>query len=115
MTQVFSDTPPETERVLFAMLREMPPWRKLEMVAQLNQMVRALALVGLRERYPQADEAEVQRRLADLVLGPELAEKAYGPFFVEATTQIDMNEIALMVEAEAEAELLEKAVSVSGI
>ena len=35
MTQVFPDTPPETDRVLFAMLREMPPWRKLEMVAQL--------------------------------------------------------------------------------
>jgi hypothetical protein len=79
MTQVFPDTPAETERVLFAMLREMPPWRKLEMVAQLNQTVRELALSGLRERYPQADEAEVRRRLADLVLGPELAEKAYGP------------------------------------
>ncbi len=53
MTPVFSDTSPETERVLFAMLREMPPWRKLEMVAQLNQTVRELALSGLRERYPR--------------------------------------------------------------
>jgi hypothetical protein len=79
MTQVFPDTPPETERVLFAMLREMPPWRKLEMVAQLNQMVRELALVGLRERHPQASPEELRRRLADIVLGPELAENAYGP------------------------------------
>jgi hypothetical protein len=79
MTPVFTDTPPETERVLFALLREMPPWRKVELVAQLNQTVRALALAGLHERYPNAAPEELQRRLADIVLGPELAEKAYGP------------------------------------
>ena len=79
MTQIFLDTSPETERVLFMKLREMPPWRKIDMVAQLNQMVRELALAGLRKRYPQASPEELRRRLADLVLGPELAEKAYGP------------------------------------
>jgi len=79
MSQVFSDTSPETERVLFTLLREMPAWRKLDLVAQLNQTVRELAMSGLRERYPQADEAEIWRRLADLVLGAELAEKVYGP------------------------------------
>ena len=83
MTQVFPDTSPETERVLFALLREMPPWRKLEMVAQLNQTVRELALVGLRERYPHASPEELWRRLADSVLGPELAAKAYGPLSEE--------------------------------
>lgn len=79
MIQIFSDTSPETEQVLFAMLRHMPAWRKLDLVAQLNQTVRELALGGLRERYPQAAQAEIRRRLADLVLGSELAEKAYGP------------------------------------
>jgi hypothetical protein len=79
MTQIFPDTPPETERALFAMLREMPPWRKIDMVVQLNQMVRELALAGLHERFPEASREELRRRLADLVLGPELAEKAYGP------------------------------------
>jgi len=79
MTQVFPDTPPETERVLFALLREMPPWRKVELVAQLNQTVRELALAGLRERYPTASPPELRRRLANIVLGTELAEKAYGP------------------------------------
>jgi hypothetical protein len=78
MTQVFSDTSPEAERMLFARLRDMPAWRKLDLVAQLNQTVRELALSGLRERYPQADEAEIWRRLADLVLGSDLAEKVYG-------------------------------------
>ena len=79
MTQVFPDTPPETERVLFAMLREMPPWRKLEMVAQLNQAGRELALVGLKMRYPEATQDELLRRLADILLGGEVAARVYGP------------------------------------
>ncbi len=79
MTQVFPDTPPETERVLFAMLREMPPWRKLEMLAQLNQAGRELVLCGLRQQYPAATSTELQRRLADILLGKELAAKVYGP------------------------------------
>jgi hypothetical protein len=107
MTQVFPDTSPETERVLFTLLREMPPWRKLEMVGQLNQTVRELALNGLRERYPNASPEELRRRLADIALGPELAEKAYGPQSAEPTVQVDMNEIALKVEAESIARLLE--------
>jgi hypothetical protein len=107
MTQVFADTPPEIERMLFALLREMPPWRKLEMVAQLNQTVRELVLSGLRASYPSASPEELRRRLADIALGPELAEKAYGSQSAEPTAQIDMNEIALKVEAESIARLLE--------
>jgi hypothetical protein len=38
-----------------------------------------LALSDLRERYPQASEPELRRRLADLRIGRELAEQAYGP------------------------------------
>ena len=79
MPQNLTDTSPETERVLFAMLRDIPPWRKLEMVAQLNQTARDLALAGLRERHPQAAPEELRRRLADIILGPELAARVYGP------------------------------------
>jgi hypothetical protein len=45
----------------------------------LNRWVRALALNGLRQRHPEAGEAELRRRLAGLLYGEELAEKAYGP------------------------------------
>ncbi len=88
MTQVFPDTPPETERVLFAMLREMPPWRKLEMVAQLNQAGRELALAGLQTRYPAATQDELHRRLADIVLGDELAAQVYGPLLEADRTHV---------------------------
>ncbi len=74
-----SDTSPEAEAVQFRIWGEMPGWRKLELVGEMNKMVRELALSGLRERYPNAPEDELKRRLADLTLGPELAERVYGP------------------------------------
>lgn len=79
MTTLFPDTTPEAEAVLMELLRKAPAWRKLQMVGELNAAVRTLALSGLRERYPQASPEELRRRLADMLLGPELAEKAYGP------------------------------------
>ncbi|NJN82221.1 MAG: hypothetical protein HC802_08040 [Caldilineaceae bacterium] len=41
--------------------------------------MRSLALAGLRQRHPNADEPELRRRLADLTLGPKLAAQVYGP------------------------------------
>jgi hypothetical protein len=73
------DTRPEAELVLIKLLRQAPPWRKLHMVDQLNQTVRTLALSGLRQRHPNATPQELRRRLADLLLGPELAARVYGP------------------------------------
>jgi hypothetical protein len=83
MTKLFSDTSPEAEAVLIQLLREMPPCRKVEMVGRLNASVRSLALSGLKSRHPEASDTELRRRLADLLLGPELAEKASGPFPAE--------------------------------
>ena len=85
MSALFPDTRPEAEEVLIHLLRQAPPWRKLEMVNQLNQSIILLALAGLHERYPNTSEGQIRRHLADLLLGEGLAEKAYGPFNVEAT------------------------------
>ena len=76
---LFPDTRPEAEAVLIELLRQAPPWRKLHMVGQLNQTVRTLALSGLRARHPDATPQELRRRLADLLLGPDLAARVYGP------------------------------------
>lgn len=79
MSTLFPDTHPEAEAVLIGLLRQAPSWRKLEMVDQLNQSVKLLALAGLRQRYQHDSEDQLQRRLADLLLGDELALKVYGP------------------------------------
>jgi hypothetical protein len=73
------DTTPEVEAILFALWRETPGWRKWELMEDLNRTARELALAGLRRRYPEAGLEELRRRLADLVLGPELAAEVYGP------------------------------------
>jgi len=66
------------EALQIKLWREAPPWRKLEMLAQLNAAARSLALLGLRERHPNAGDREIHRRLAALILGEVLALKVYG-------------------------------------
>lgn len=80
MSAVLSDTTPEAHAVMIELLRQAEPWRRLELLAGLNRLARDLALAGLRQRYPQATPAELERRLADLLFGPELAERAFGPY-----------------------------------
>ena len=74
-----ADTSREVERVQLELLRRMPAHRKLALVGEMSQTVRTLALAGLRQRYPGDTPAQRRRRLADLVLGSELAARVYGP------------------------------------
>jgi len=73
------DTPRHVRQVQIELLRQMPTWRKLQLMDDMNRMVRQLALAGLRQRHPEDSPELLQRRLADLMLGPELAVRAYGP------------------------------------
>lgn len=74
-----SDTTPEAHRVHIELMRGAPAWRKLELAAELYESLKLVALAGLRSRHPDAPESEIRRRLADVLLGTELAERAYGP------------------------------------
>jgi hypothetical protein len=78
MSALYSDTNPKMEALQVRLLRLAPTWRKLEMLAQLNSSAHLLALSELRQRYPQAGESELRRRLVGLLLGEELACKVYG-------------------------------------
>lgn len=78
MTALYSDTHPKMEALQIKLLRQASPTRKMNMLAQLNASARLLALTGLRSQYPQAGDAELRRRLADLLLGEKLAQKVYG-------------------------------------
>jgi len=77
MSVLFPDTSPEAENVLIDLLRKAPAWRKLEMVSQMNDVVRTFALCGLKQRYPQATPNELRRHLTDQLLGMELANRVY--------------------------------------
>ncbi|WKZ45290.1 MAG: hypothetical protein QY302_05820 [Anaerolineales bacterium] len=80
MSVLSSDTHPKMEALQIKLWRQASPTRKMEMLAQLNNTVRILALAGLRTRFPHANEAELHRRLASLILGDDLARKVYGEF-----------------------------------
>lgn len=75
----YSDTHPEIAARHAQGLGEMPGWRKMQILAALIRASRQLALAGLRQRHPKASQAELQHRLASLILGEELAAKYYGP------------------------------------
>jgi hypothetical protein len=79
MSAFSSDTRPEAEVVLIHLLRETPSWRKIEMVGQMNATVRTIMISGLKNRYPHDPPELLHRRLADLLLGPRLAMRVYGP------------------------------------
>ena len=79
MTTLSPDTHPDIERLQIERLRQMPSWRKMALMAEMSQTVRTLALAGLRQRHPDDTPAQRRRRLADLLLGPDLAETVYGP------------------------------------
>jgi hypothetical protein len=82
--QMNSDTTRETEALLFAYRRDAPAWEKWRRMIELNRAARWLAMAGLRRRYPDASEEEVRRRLADLLLGSDLATRVCGPHSPEA-------------------------------
>ena len=78
-TVIHSDTNPTIEQLQIDLMRQATPWRKLEIVSDLFTLTKDLALAGLHSRDPEATEAQVMRRLAALLLGHELALRAYGP------------------------------------
>lgn len=83
MSSLFPDTHPAVEAVLISLLRETPRWRKLEMVDQLNQSVKLMALTCLRQQYPEENDALLHRRLVGLLLGEDLACNVYGVILSE--------------------------------
>jgi len=78
MSALFTDTHPKMEALQIQLWRQASPTRKMEMLAQLNQLARTLALTGLRSQHPDAGDTELRFMLAELVLGDYMARKVYG-------------------------------------
>lgn len=77
MSILSSDTHPQIERMQIELIRQMPAWKKFAAVDDLNETVKTLAISGIKQRHPHATPEEIQRMLADLMLGAELAHKVY--------------------------------------
>lgn len=77
MSALYSDTHPKIEQMQIEFIRRMPAWKKLAIVDDLNETVKTLAVSGIKQRNPNASPEQVQRMLAELMLGTELAQKVY--------------------------------------
>jgi hypothetical protein len=73
-----SDTSPEARRVQYDLYRQMPLGRKIELICDMYDMGKQLAMAGLRMRYPDASEEEIWHLWARQHLGDELYEEVYG-------------------------------------
>jgi hypothetical protein len=67
--ELYPDTDADAERVQMEIYRRMPPWRKIQLVEEANRMSRALALAGLRSRFPDASPDEIRRRCLPACFG----------------------------------------------
>jgi hypothetical protein len=79
MLEPNSDTHPKIQAMLDEMMSRATPAQKAHMVGQMYLTVTTLMLAGLRHRHPHDTEPMLRRRMADQLLGPELAQKVYGP------------------------------------
>jgi hypothetical protein len=72
------DTEPLAEEAQIRVLRELPAWRKLELLGDACETNRALMMAGLRSRLPGASEAELHRLLMRLLWGEAMATRIWG-------------------------------------
>jgi hypothetical protein len=78
MKTILPDTSTDAEEVLVRLLQTTPVWKRLKMVEDLNESLRALATADLRRCYPEAKEQELKKRLAARLLEREEVISAYG-------------------------------------
>ena len=77
MTALYSDTHPKVEQMQIEIIRRMPSWKKFAIVDDLNETVKAFAISGIKQGHPDATTEQIQRLLAERMLGSELADKVY--------------------------------------
>jgi hypothetical protein len=77
MSVLSSDTHPKMEALQIEFIRRMTSWKKISIVDGLNETVKLMAVTGIKQRNPSATPEQIQRMLADLMLGQELARKVY--------------------------------------
>lgn len=73
-----SDVSEAVDRALFARLRLLTPVQRLQMAVRATQALHRLSVAGLRLRFPNATEDDLQRRAAALRAGPELMRRVFG-------------------------------------
>ena len=72
-----ADTTPEAAWVQIEAFRRMPPQKRLRMVLQLGDSLRAIVASGVRSRHPEFTPEQVKLAVIRLTLGDDLFRKVY--------------------------------------
>jgi len=72
------DTSKEAEDMVTQLYRDMPTAKKVKLLFDAMRMGQQLAMAGLRQLHPQADENQIWHLWAKQHLGEELYQHAYG-------------------------------------
>jgi hypothetical protein len=75
-----NDSTRTAEQAQFEIWRSMTTVQIAELIVGASNAARTLAIAGLRERYPGANDHELLVRYAALTLGPALARRVYPEF-----------------------------------
>eukprot|EP01041_Mallomonas_annulata_P033731 gene33731-biopygen25983 len=75
-----TDTTADARNVLSQVFRRMSPAEKFAMVEEMSNDARELARCGIRARHPEYDPDEVEHALHRLLLGDDLADRAWPAF-----------------------------------
>lgn len=73
-----ADTDPEVEKILFERLRDLPTWRKAEMIVAITRAAEEMTFAGLRSRYPEASAEELRLRFGALHFDRETMMQVFG-------------------------------------
>jgi len=74
----FRDTSPEAEAVYWRRLSEMTPGETLRIGTGLWEMAHHVQRSVMRRDFPDADERQILRRMAETRFGRDIADRAYG-------------------------------------
>jgi hypothetical protein len=77
MGSLARDTESSAQDAQIEILRSLPAWRKLELLADCCETNRSLMTAGLRKRFPHASEAELHQMLMKLFWGEEAAARIW--------------------------------------
>lgn len=72
-----ADTSPEAHAVQVEAYRQMGGAGRVQVMFQLNEMVRRTATAGIRQRHPEYGDADVLLALAQLLYGEDLVRQAW--------------------------------------
>ena len=77
LTTIPADTTPEAAWLQIEAFRRMSPGKRLRMVLQLGDSLRAIVASGIRSRHPEFTAEQVNLAVIRLTLGDDLFRRVY--------------------------------------